>query len=91
MWVVIMAAMVLFVATDDPTKGHAGRLVYSDESAFDTQPATTWQRGPSGRVFRLAKTDRVVRMTELSTRSPQRAWIRIASGPHAGRSGVIIW
>jgi len=89
-WILILCSMGAYAWLYDPTLGHAGRLVYADETMMDSRtPNDT--AFPGRRPFRIAKDDRVVRMPEVPTKSPSRAWIRIASGTHSGRTGVVDW
>jgi len=91
-WILLLGAMGAYAFLADPTQGHAGRMVYADEVMMDS--ARTPVNGfiqPGRRPFRIAKDDRVVRMPEVPTNSPTRSWIRIASGTHSGRTGVVEW
>lgn len=96
-WVLGLGGLVAYTAMDDPTGGHAGRIVFPSESAMEAfrrnePPAGEPLRaGANARPFRLSKSDRVEKMGSLPMASAAHVWIRITEGPHAGRSGVIDW
>jgi hypothetical protein len=91
-WVLALGGAVAFTIGYDPTAGHAGRVVYGDESLLESAGREALIKLiPGNQTFRLSKSDRVERMNNLPTRSPGNAWIRVTSGPHAGRSGVVVW
>ena len=90
-WVLLLFGMGVFAWQNDPTQGHAGAPVFADEIMMDS-PAQTRGFVPAGRrTFRIAKDDRIVRIPDVPTNSPKRVWIRIASGTHVGRTGIIDW
>lgn len=88
-WVMILGGAGLYAFMDDPTAGHFGRVVYPDESVMDSRNPSS--DIPGRRTFRIAKDDRVVKIPDVPTKSPARVWVRITTGTHAGRSGVVIW
>lgn len=91
-WVLLLAGAVAFTVGYDPTAGHVGHVVFGDEFILEAAGRDPSSRlVPGNQAFRLSKSDRVEKMTNLPTRSPKNVWIRITGGPHAGRSGVIVW
>jgi hypothetical protein len=91
-WVIVLVGAVVYTVGYDPTAGHIGRVVYGDETLLETAGRDASNRLiPGNQTFRLSRSDHVERMKNLTTRSPRNAWIRITSGPHAGRTGVIVW
>lgn len=91
-WVLVLGGAVLYTVGYDPTEGHVGRVVYGDESLLEAAGKDASIRlMPGNQTFRLSRSDRVERMKNQTTRSPQNAWIRITNGPHAGRVGVVVW
>ena len=84
-WVLLLLAVVAYTKLSDPTSGHAGHLVFPDEVTLETPDA------PLRGAFRLAKDDHIERMTAVPAHTSANAWIRITSGTHQGRSGVIVW
>ena len=90
-WILLLVGAVLYAVAYDPTAGHAGSVVYNDEFILEQAGRDAGIRLlPGNQTFRISKNDRVEKM-DLATRSPKNVWIRITSGPHAGRSGVIVW
>jgi hypothetical protein len=91
-WILVLGGVVTWTELDDPTKGHAGRMVYPSEPALETvrhgEPADPLN---AARTFRLAKSDRIEKVGGLPEAVPDEVWIRVKSGPHAGRTGVIVW
>jgi hypothetical protein len=90
-WALVLGAVVAYTAFDDPTRGHAGRMVYPSESALQSFR----HGGPADpvnslRFFRLTRSDRIEK-SEGPAEVPGDVWIRVTSGPHAGRTGVIAW
>ncbi len=90
-WILLLGAVVANTALNDPTSGHAGRMVYPSERALEN-----FRRGGpveplnAARLFRLTRSDRIEKVGGLPEAAPDEVWIRIGS-PHAGRTGVIIW
>jgi hypothetical protein len=91
-WILLLAAFVAHTALDDPSKGHAGRNVYPSELALQNfrhggpaDPVNT------ARIFRLTRSDRIEKVGGPPEAVASDVWIRVTSGPHAGRTGVIVW
>lgn len=91
-WLVILCGIVIFTARRDPTLGHAGRMVYPDEAALErVRHGETTEALVPGRTFRLMKSDRIEKVDGPGAAEPDEMWIRVISGPHSGRTGVLIW
>lgn len=91
-WLLLLVIVVAVTALRDPTLGHAGRTVYPNEEAVASSRlgAKPDQNGPL-RTFRLSKADHIEKIGGPPGPVPTDVWIRITSGPHAGRTGVIAW
>jgi RNA polymerase subunit RPABC4/transcription elongation factor Spt4 len=90
-WILLLGAMGVYASMNDPAQGHAGRYVYADEVMMDSPGQARGFVPAQRRAFRVAKDDHLVRMPEIPTNSPNRVWIRITSGTHVGRTGVMEW
>jgi hypothetical protein len=90
--VLVLGGAVWYTSVYDPTSGHVGRVVFGDEALLEAAgPDAATRLIPGNQSFRVSKNDRIERMPAVPTRSPRNAWIRITSGPHTGRTGVIVW
>ena len=91
-WILILGSVVAYTALDDPTEGHAGQMVYPSELALESsRHGGLADAASSPRLFRLTRRDRIEKVGGPPEAVASDVWIRVTSGPHAGRMGVIVW